>query len=47
MTIVLGIIAVLAIYGFVKSARKDKLKYEYKKAKLQKKIDNLNNDKKD
>ena len=47
MTIVLGIIAILAIYGFVQSARKDKLKYEYKKAKMQRKIDNLNNDKKD
>ena len=47
MTIVLGIIAVLAIYGFAKSMRKDKLKYEYKKAKMQRKIDNLNNDKKD
>ena len=47
MTIVLGIIAILAIYGFAKSMRKDKLKYEYKKAKMQRKIDNLNNDKKD
>ena len=47
MTIVLGIIAILAIYEFVQSARKDKLKYEYKKAKMQRKIDNLNNNKKD
>ena len=47
MTIVLGIIAILAIYGFVNSMRKDKLKYEYKKAKKKKKIDNLNNNKKD
>ena len=47
MTIVLGIIAILAIYGFVNSMRKDKLNYEYKKAKMQRKIDNLNNDKKD
>ena len=47
MTIVLGIIAILAIYGLVNSAKKDKLKYEYKKAKMQRKIDNLNNDKKD
>lgn len=47
MTIVLGIIAILAIYGFAKCVRKDKLKYEYKKAKLQSKIDNLKNDKKD
>ena len=47
MSIVLGIIAVLAIYGFVNCLRKDRLKYVYKKAKLQRKIDNLNNDKKD
>ena len=47
MTIVLGIIAVLAIYGFVKSAKKNKNKYENKKTKMQRKIDNLNNDKKD